>query len=44
MPYFDWIALIKEFILKKVLNQTVFDGIWVKYFLPLTLLFLVGFP
>ena len=41
----DWLALIKE--LKKktpALNQTVFYGIRVKYFLPLTFLFQVGFP
>ena len=45
MPYSDWLALIKEFFLKKTaLNQTVFYGIRVKYFLPLTFLFLVGFP
>ena len=46
MPYSDWLALIKELFLKKkpALNQTVFYGIEVKYFLPLTFLFLVGFP
>ena len=45
MPYFDWLALIKDFFKKKpALNQTVFYGIRVKYFLPLTFLFLVGFP
>ena len=48
MPYSDWLALIKD--LKKktkkktALNQTVFYGIEVKHFLPLTFLFLVGFP
>ena len=44
MPYFDWSALIKEFPKKHVLSQTVFYGIWVKYYLPLTFLFLVGSP
>ena len=47
MPYSDWLALIKEFFLKKkktALNQTVFYGIKVKYFLPVTFLFLVGYP
>ena len=45
MPYSDWLALIKELFLKKTaLNQTVFYGIEVKYFLPLTFLFLVGLP
>ena len=46
MPYSDWLALIKEFFLKKetTLNQTVFYGIEVKYFLPLPFLVLVGFP
>ena len=44
MPYSDWLALIKEFFLKKTaLNQTVFYGIEVKYFLPLTSLFLIDF-
>ena len=40
----DWLALIKKFLKKQVLNQTVFYGIWVKYSLPLTFLFPVGFP
>ena len=47
MPYSDWLALIKELKKKQknpALNQTVFYGIRVKYFLPLTFLFLVGFP
>ena len=44
MPYSDWLALIKKFFKKQALNQTVFYGIRVKYFLPLTFLFLVGFP
>ena len=44
MPYSDWIALINEFFKKPALNQTVFYGIRVKYFLPLTFLLLVGFP
>ena len=44
MPYSDWLTLIKEFLKKQVLNQTVFYGIPVKYFLLLTFLFLVGFP
>ena len=46
MPYSDWLALIKELFFKKkpALNQTVFYGIEVKYFLPVTFLFLVGFP
>ena len=43
MPYSDWLALIKEFLKKQVLNQTVYYVIWVKYFLPLIFLFLVGF-
>ena len=41
---FYCLALIKEFLQKQVLNQTVFYDIRVKYFLPLTFLFLVGFP
>ena len=45
MPYSDWLALIKDLKKKKTaLNQTVFYGIEVKHFLPLTFLFLVGFP
>ena len=48
MPYSDWLALIKEFFFKKkkktALNQTVFYGIKVKYFLLVTFLFLVGYP
>ena len=36
MPYSDFLALIKEFLKKQVLNQTVFYGILIKYFLPLT--------
>ena len=44
MPYSDWLALIKKFFKKQALNQTVFYGIRVKYFLPLTFLFLAGFP
>ena len=46
MPYSDWLALIKELFFKKktALNQTVFYGIEVKYFLPLTFLFLAGLP
>ena len=44
MPYSDWLALIKEFLKKQVLNQNVFYGIRVNYFLSLTFLFLVGFP
>ena len=45
MSYSDWLALIKEFIKKQALNQVVFYGIQVKYFLALlTFLFLVGFP
>ena len=48
MLYSDWLALIKKFKKKKkkktALNQTVFYGIEVKYFLSLTFLFLVGFP
>ena len=49
MPYSDWLALIKEFEKKKqkkntALNETVFYGIRKKYVLPLTFLFLVGFP
>ena len=33
MPYSDWLALIKEFLKKQVLNQTV-GSIRVKCFLP----------
>ena len=43
----DWLALIKELKKNKkktALNQTVFYGIRVKYFLPLPFLFQVGFP
>ena len=32
------------FLKKQVLNQSAFYGIWIKYFLPLTFLVLVGFP
>ena len=45
MAYSNMLALIKEFLKKQVLNQTVLQGsIQVKYFLPRTFLFLVGFP
>ena len=45
MPHSDWLALIKEFLKKQVLNQTVLHGsIRVKCFLPWNFLFLVGFP
>ena len=44
MPFSDWLALMKEFLKKQVLNETVFYGIRLKYFLPLTFLFLIGFP
>ena len=44
MPYSDWLALMKEFLKKQVLNETVFYDIRLKYFLPLTFLFLIGFP
>ena len=41
-----WLVSINKgtFLKKPALNQTVFYGIWVKYFLPLTFFFLVGFP
>ena len=35
---------MKKFLKKQALNQAVFYGIQVEYFLPLTFLFLVGFP
>ena len=44
MPYSNCLVLIKEFLKKLVLNQNVFYGIRVKYFLPPAFLFLVGFP
>ena len=45
MSHSDWLALIKEFIKKQALNQVMFYGIQVKYFLAfLTFLFLVRFP
>ena len=36
MPCSDWLALIKEFLEKQALNQAVFYGIRVTYFLPPT--------
>ena len=43
MPYCDWIVLIKEFLKKQGLNETVIYGIRLKYNFPLTFLFLIGF-
>ena len=37
--FFIWLVIIKkEFLKKQVLNQAVFYGTWLKYFLPLTFL------
>ena len=44
MPYSRWLVLMEEFLKRQALNQAVFYGIRVKYFLPLTFLFLVKFP